>query len=283
MNYRHHYHAGNFADIMKHTVLVTLLQALNRKPASWCYYDCHAGTGSYDLRSEAAVKTGEAAHGIGRVWRVPVDRLPAPLARLRAIVAASNTALAGTDAPRFYPGSPMTAAALARADDRLVLAELHPQDAQLLKNRFRTDPRVAVHVRDGYAMLQGLLPPPQRRGLVLMDPPFEKADEFAQLTEALIAAHGRWPTGMYALWYPSKEEAPVRRLQRVLQASGIHRILLAEFHIAPPGTPGFTACGMAIVNPPWQGEHTLAEALGFLAQLLAPTQGGSEVRWLVGE
>ena len=283
MNYRHHYHAGNFADIMKHTVLAVLLEALNRKPAPWCYYDSHAGAGGYDLHSDAAVKTGEAAGGIGCLWRLRPEMLPPPLARLRTVVADCNPQADSSATPRFYPGSPLLAAAFARPGDRLVLAELHPQDAQRLKAHFHADRRVAVHRRDGYGMLTALLPPVEHRGLVLMDPPFENADEFARLAEAAVAAHRRWPTGMYALWYPVKEEAAVRRFQRALKESGIRRILLLEFGIAPAETPGLSACGMAVVNPPWRSDHSFAAALDFLARALGSHQSRNGVRWLTGE
>ncbi|MGH8379045.1 MAG: 23S rRNA (adenine(2030)-N(6))-methyltransferase RlmJ, partial [Gammaproteobacteria bacterium] len=190
MNYRHAYHAGNFADIMKHALLVILLDALNHKPAPWCYFDTQAGAGIYDLASEAATKTGEAAGGIGRLWPLR-SSAPAPVAQLCAIISGINDENAAA-CPRFYPGSPVAAASLARHQDRLVLAELHPQEARVLREHFRGDRRVAVHHRDGYEMLKALAPPAERRGLVLMDPSFEKPDEFVKLLAALKNAHARW-------------------------------------------------------------------------------------------
>lgn len=282
MNYRHHFHAGNFADIMKHTVLVVVLEALNRKPAPWCYFETHAGAGVYDLKGEAAAKTGEAATGISRLWAAR-DQAPAPVAKLCTVVAKLNQECACGVFPRRYPGSPVIAAALARAQDRLVLAELYPQEERVLRARFHADHRIALHLRDGYEMLPGLVPPPERRGLVLMDPPFEKPDEFALLVTALRNAHTRWPAGIYALWYPLKDAPAIARFERGLIQSGIRRILLAEFRIAPPGIPGFYGCGMAIVNPPWQSDQGIGAALNFLKEVLASEAGSSQVHWLVKE
>lgn len=267
---------------MKHTVLVTLLDALKHKPAPWCYFDTHAGAGVYDLTSEAATKSSEAATGIARLWPLR-GSAPAQMAHLCAAIAEVNPALAPGAAPWFYPGSPVVAASLARDHDRLVLAELHPQEARLLREHFRGDLRVAVHVRDGYEMLKALMPPAERRGLVLMDPPFEKPDEFARLLAGLQQAHSRWPTGIFALWYPLKEATAVKRFERGLIQSDIRRILLAEFRIAPAGNPGFYGCGMALVNPPWQSEENIVTALGFLKDTLAPETGSYKVRWLVRE
>lgn len=279
MNYRHEFHAGNFADVMKHTLLIILLQALNRKPAAWCYFDTHAGAGRYDLKSQAAITTTEAADGIGRLWPQR-NNAPAPVQQLCAIVAGVNPALAPGAVPRFYPGSPSIAAALARPQDRLVLAELHPQEQRLLRNQFHADPRVAVHDRDGYEMLTALVPPSERRGLALMDPPFEQPDEFNALLEALRSAHVRWSKGVYALWYPMKDDSGVRRFHRRLAASGMPPMLVAEFRVARAAAGLFSACGMLVVNPPWQSENTIGEALRFLSGVLAQGHAGSRLHWL---
>jgi len=280
MNYRHEFHAGNFADVMKHTLLVILLQALNRKPSAWCYFDTHAGAGCYDLQSKSVAKTREAASGINRLWPQR-SAAPVPIQELCEIVAGFNPDLAPDTSPRFYPGSPCIAAALARTQDRLVLAELHPQEHRLLRDRFRDAPRVAVHARDGYEMLKALVPPPERRGLVCMDPPFEKPDEFDALIEALSTAYARWSTGVYALWYPMKDDSVLRRFYRHLIGSGLPQMLVAEFRVAPADMPLFTACGMLLVNPPWQSEAVINDALQYLQGALAPTHGNSVVRWLV--
>ena len=279
MNYRHLFHAGNFADIFKHTLLVVLLEALNRKPAPWCLFDSHAGAGLYDLHAEEARRSGEAAGGIGRLWPARAAA-PPPVAQLCAAVAAVNPGLATDALPRFYPGSPLVAANLARAHDRLVLAELQPEEALLLRTHLRRDARVAVHVRDGYEMLKALTPPAERRGLALLDPPFEKATEFVQMLQALRVTQRRWSEGVYALWYPLKDQPAVRRFERELRHLKARRVLLAEFRAAPAGTPGLHACGLALINPPWQIEQGSEAALEFLRDTLAPQCGGYQLRWL---
>ena len=279
MNYRHLFHAGNFADIFKHTLLVILLEALNRKPAPWCFFDSHAGAGLYDLHADEARRSGEAASGIGRLWTVRAAA-PAPVAQLCAAVATVNPGLAREAPPRFYPGSPLVAASLARAHDRLVLSELHPEEALLLRTHLRRDARVAVHLRDGYEMLKALTPPAEHRGLALLDPPFEQATEFVQMLQALRATQRRWSDGVYALWYPLKDELAVRRFERELLQLKLRRVLLAEFRVAPADTPGFHACGLAMINPPWQIEHSGEVVLGFLRDTLAPQSGGYRLRWL---
>ncbi|HET7921934.1 MAG TPA: 23S rRNA (adenine(2030)-N(6))-methyltransferase RlmJ [Gammaproteobacteria bacterium] len=279
MNYRHRYHAGNFADLMKHALLVCLLEALSRKAAPWCYFDSHAGAGLYDIAAGAAQRTGEAAAGIGRLWPLRATA-PGAVLTLCRIVADCNPDSA---VPRYYPGSPRIAAALTRGQDRLILAERHPEEAACLKQQCRTTPQAAVHLRDGYEMVPALVPPAERRGLVLMDPPFERADEFEALAGACLAAHTRWPGGVYALWYPLKEAAPVARFERTLRRSGMRRILLAELRLGPGQGPMLAGSGLAIVNPPWQCELGMAEALSFLAHALAPGQSSHALRWLVGE
>ncbi|MGH8398832.1 MAG: 23S rRNA (adenine(2030)-N(6))-methyltransferase RlmJ [Gammaproteobacteria bacterium] len=267
---------------MKHSLLVVLLDVLKRKVTPWCYFDTHAGAGIYDLNSEAASRTNEATGGIGRLW--PARRGgPAAVTQLCDIVADINHDIAAGACPRFYPGSPAIAASLARIQDRLVLAELHSQEERFLREHFRNDPRVSVHRRDGYEMLTALTPPAERRGLVLMDPSFEKPDEFVQMLAALKNAYARWPTGIYALWYPLKEATVAKRFERELTQSGIRQILLAEFRIAPTGNPGFYGCAMVIINPPWQSEQNIVSTLSFLKNALAPGIGSYAIRWLVPE
>ncbi|MGH8369383.1 MAG: 23S rRNA (adenine(2030)-N(6))-methyltransferase RlmJ, partial [Gammaproteobacteria bacterium] len=275
MNYRHAFHAGNFADIMKHTVLVSLLQALSRKPKPWCYYDTHAGAGLYDTQTGMAVKTGEAESGIGRLWHAS-GQIPEPLAELHRIVTGFNPGAAAGQTPRHYPGSPAIAAALAREHDRMIFAERHPEEAALLKQQFHRDRRVAVHERDGYEMIRALVPPAERRGLVLMDPPFERVDEFEALAATCIAAQERWSEGVYVLWYPVKEAAAIARFHRQLRQSGMTRVLVTELRVGPVTAASLSASGMVIVNPPWQSDRTIAEILAFLARILAPEQGSSE-------
>lgn len=278
MNYRHAFHAGNFADVVKHSLLVALLQALNRKPAPWCYYDTHAGAGAYDLEGEAARRTHEAQGGILRLW--PATGLPLAVAELKHVVAGLNADLPLAALPRRYPGSPAIAAALARSHDRLVLAELHPQEAAALKQHFRRDGRVAVHERNGYEMLQALTPPAEKRGLALLDPPFEQTDEFDALVEALVAVQQRWSTGIFALWYPLKDEPTTRRFLRKLEHSGLRKLLLTELRL-PEAAGGLAGSGLVVANPPWQFDSEARACLAALSQVFGATS--HEVRWLIPE
>ncbi|HEY4128866.1 MAG TPA: 23S rRNA (adenine(2030)-N(6))-methyltransferase RlmJ [Gammaproteobacteria bacterium] len=278
MNYRHGFHAGNFADVVKHSLLTMLLEALNRKPAPWAYLDTHAGAGAYDLLSEAAQRTGEAQGGIARLWK-DRGRLPAAAEKLCILVAELNPGLAPAELPRVYPGSPRVAAAMARAQDRLYLAELHPEEAYLLRGEFQRNKAVAVHERDGYEMLKALTPPKERRGLVLMDPPYEKSDEFEMAAGALIAAYRHWSTGVYALWYPIKDDSARRRFLRRLEQSGLRKILLTELYLPPQ--EGLSGTGLLVVNPPWQMDTEARDCLEALAPILGADR--SEVRWLVQE
>jgi 23S rRNA (adenine2030-N6)-methyltransferase len=283
MNYRHGFHAGNFADVVKHSLLAMLLEALNRKPAPWACLDTHAGAGAYDLQSEAARRPGDAAGGFGRfwtAWEAVGGRLPPAAERLCRIVADLNPGLAAGEPPRVYPGSPLIAAALARPEDQLFLAELHPEEAYLLRGELRGVGHAAVHERDGYEMLKALTPPKQRRGLVLMDPPYEKADEFETAAAALKAAHGRWPTGVYALWYPIKDDSARRRFLRKVEQSGMRKVLLTEFSLSPQAEALY-GTGMLIVNPPYQLDAEARDCLAALVPILGAER--SEVRWLVEE
>jgi 23S rRNA (adenine2030-N6)-methyltransferase len=278
MNYRHIFHAGNPADVMKHAVMALILEHLRVKPAPFCVLDTHAGIGRYDLTSEAAQKTLEHEDGIGRLFGAPAPH-PALTPYLDAV-----TAINPDGVLRAYPGSPRIARASLRSQDRLVLSELHPDDARALRREFRDDPQVAVHEIDAYVALKAHLPPKEKRGLVLIDPPFEQPDEFARMAEGLAAAHRRWPTGIYALWYPIKERAAVWRFQESVEKTGIAKILLAELTWHPEDTHlRLNGSGLLIVNPPWRLDETLKEALGALHAVLPTTGGGASVSWLTPE
>jgi Protein involved in catabolism of external DNA len=278
MNYRHAYHAGNFADVQKHAVLALVIEHLKRKDAAFLYADTHAGTGAYDLASAQAEKTGEWKDGIGRVLAET-----GPPAELRPYLDAVAALNAGGEF-RHYPGSPALAAALARPGDRLALCELHPEDCAGLRARFGRDGRVAVHHMDGYAALKALLPPSERRGLVLIDPPFEARDEFERMRKGLVQAMKRWPTGLYALWYPVKARAPVERFHADLAMLGLPRTLTAEVMIRGGDDPQrLNGAGLVLVNPPWKLDEALAALLPWLARVLAPESGFSHLNWLVPE
>lgn len=276
MNYRHTYHAGNFADVQKHALLALVIEHLKRKDAAFLYADTHAGIGAYDLGSEQAGKTGEWQGGIGRVLAEA-----GPPAELRPYLDAV-TALNPAGGLRYYPGSPALAAALARPGDRLALCELHPEDAVTLRRNFAADSRVGVHHMDGYTALKALLPPPERRGLVLIDPPFEVRDEFERMRKGLAQAIRRWPTGLYALWYPIKARDPVERFHADLAMQGLPKTLVAEVMMRAGDDPTrLNGAGLVLVNPPWKLDESLAALLPWLARVLAPESGFSRLDWLV--
>lgn len=280
MNYRHIFHAGNFADVFKHAVLTLLLKSLHAKDKPFAYLETHAGSGRYDLESEAARKTGEARTGIGRLW--PSREHFPELADYFSAVQALNR----TNALRFYPGSPQLARTLLRAQDRMALFELVPEECAWLRDEFARDDRVQIFCQDGYAGLKAQLPPRERRGLVLIDPPYEAGGEFTQAFEALKLAHERWATGIFALWYPVKERAPVARLHRALEASGIRKVLCAELMLYPEDTAfRLNGSGMIVVNPPWKLDETLRDLLPRLLRALQDEErpGRAGVSWLVPE
>lgn len=281
MNYRHAYHAGNFADVVKHAALALLLERLKAKEAPFCVIDTHAGLGRYDLSSAEAQKTGEFRDGVLRLLESDATALPPELAPYLAVVRGMNKG----GGLRWYPGSPRVALDLMRPHDRLMLLELHPEDARTLAALFAGDARVSVHNADGYMGLKAFLPPKPRRGLVLVDPPFERKDEFARLTRGLRQAHRRWATGQYVLWYPIKARAPVEAFHAELKAAGIARILIAELLLRPATDPEcLNGCGLVLVNPPWRMDAALAALLPKLAELFGAARGaGARVEWLVPE
>lgn len=253
MNYRHAYHAGGYTDVVKHAVLALLIERLKAKDTPICVLDTHAGIGRYDLLGEAAQKTGEFRDGIARV--LAADSRPAALKPYLDVVRTLNR---GPAELRWYPGSPRLELALLRTQDRLVLVELHPEDAVDLAKAFAGHAQVKVHAMDGYMALKAFLPPAERRGLVLIDPPYEVTDEFARITRALAGARRRWATGVYAVWYPIKHRAPVAAFHAALKKAGLRNVLIAELLIQPDtDADRLNGCGLAIVNPPWRIESTL--------------------------
>lgn len=279
MNYRHAFHAGNFADVFKHAVLVAALKALHKKDAPLCYLDTHAGVGRYDLRHEAAQKTGEYQQGIARLWSDAAS--PEVLGDYLAAVRAVNRG----SALRFYPGSPRIVRHLLRPQDRMVLLEKHPEEAARLTHEFAGDRQVMVRAQDGYQGLRAHLPPKERRGLVLIDPPYEAADEFERVIAGLESAHERWASGIYAVWYPIKDRPAIERFHGRLTASGIEKILIAEFLLFPEDTAfRMNGCGMVLVNPPWKLDETLRALLPLLHERLAQAPGGRwSLFWLAPE
>jgi 23S rRNA (adenine2030-N6)-methyltransferase len=270
VNYRHGFHAGNFADVLKHAILVLLIEGLREKPQPFTVMDSHAGAGRYDLAGEAA-RTGEFRHGILRV----LDRNDAPPSLqpyLRLVQAANDGGPL-----QAYPGSPLLARLLLRPGDRLILNELEPAAQASLKTLFRNDSQVALHRRDGYEAVGALLPPQPRRGVLMIDPPFEKTDEFARLGTAAITAAKRWPEGRVVLWYPTKDRSAATAFEQALAAASLTG-WVAELRVAG-GAEGLGSCALALINPPWQFESVLRSLLPWLTVNLArDRQAGWDLR-----
>ncbi len=281
MNYRHAFHAGNFADVFKHALLTRLLVYLTRKDSPLRYVDTHAGVGAYDLSGPEAERTGEWRAGIGRVLAAsPSPQVAGLLQPFLDIVRESFP----DEGPRRYPGSPLLAKRLLRRGDRLMLCELHPQDVRKLEVEVGRDRRVTIEARDGYAALNAFVPPPERRGLVLIDPPFEQRDEFSHMLNALLKAHRKWNTGVYALWYPLKDPAGAGWFCDSVVKAGVRRVLRVEFEVSAYDPAGpMSGCGMLIVNPTHGIEAEARLLLPELARLLAVGQGGWKVEELAGE
>jgi len=283
VNYRHAFHAGNFADVLKHVVLMMLVEHLKKKPAPFFYLDTHAGRGRYDLSEAQAQRSGEYKGGIGRLLELPTAALPPEAGAYVALVRAS----AGKDhsAITAYPGSPLIVARLRRPVDRLVLAETLPREAATLRAALGRQRRVSVLESDGYAAIKAQLPPPENRGLVLIDPPYESDAEFDRVLGALELAHERWPMGTVCVWYPLTARAGPLRFHRELGRSGLRKVLDVRLSVLPADTQvGMPGAGLVIVNPPWQLDLRLRELLPELHRLLSPEGTGSTaVEWLVPE
>ena len=282
MNYRHAYHAGNFADVVKHVVLTRIVEYLKRKEAPFRVIDTHAGIGLYNLSSDEAAKTGEWLDGIGRIAGKAFSPEATALLAPYLDAAGLND---GTDAIESYPGSPLIARRLLRKQDRLFAIELHPEDADALRQLFAGDIQTRVLELDGWLALGAQLPPKERRGLVLVDPPFEEPGEFDRMADALTRAYHRWPGGIYALWYPVKNIGEVAAFRERLGQAGIPKILDVSFAIRQPSPePRLDGCGMTIVNPPYALEGELKTVLPALHALLVDDPRAAwSLRWLAGE
>jgi 23S rRNA (adenine2030-N6)-methyltransferase len=261
MNYRHAFHAGNFADCMKHTLLVWLLQALGQKPAPFFALDTHAGAGRYDLTDAPSERTGEWKGGIGRLLTDTPQALYSYVGLVRRL--------------GLYPGSPAIIRGMLRERDRLACCEKHPEDALALRRLFARDRQAAVHRRDGWEALGALLPPRERRGLVLIDPPYEQENELGALTAGLRLAHARFRTGVFAAWYPIKHRAPVRLFHTALLACGIPDMVTAELWLREPVDPGrLNGCGLLLINPPFKFETEAEPILRALLDRLGDREPG---------
>jgi 23S rRNA (adenine2030-N6)-methyltransferase len=323
MNYRHAFHAGNFADVVKHVVLARILVHLRGKPAAFRVIDTHAGAGVYDLAGGEASRSGEWRAGIGRLLTAPIG--PAVQALLKPyldVVASLNSAPAASIVPAqagtqgddsgqnqrsldhgvrgneqvadaspgmestltIYPGSPVLARAFLRPQDRLVACELEPKAYALLAHHLARDRRVKTVAIDGWMALNAYVPPSERRGIVIVDPPFEEAQDFTRLAHGLEAAHRKWANGIYLLWYPIKGRQDADALARRLKRSGIARILRAELAVdATPAQGPLGGCGLIVLNPPWTLENELAAILPELVKVLGSRNSNYRLDWIAGE
>jgi len=282
LNYRHAFHAGNFADVFKHAVLARVLHHLREKPAAFRIIDTHAGAGVYDLGSDEARRGGEWHDGIERLLAASLAR---PVAELLVPYLEVIGALNEPGRLKLYPGSPAIARAWLRPQDKLIACELEPKTYRALAANLRGDPRIKTLEIDGWTALSAYIPPPERRGLVLVDPPFEEDGDFARLSSGLAAAHRKWATGLYALWYPIKGRPEADMLTKRLRRLGFPKVLRAELTVAPLSDPSrLNGCGLILVNPPWMLESELSTLLPALSGLLGRQgHGGFRLDWLVAE
>lgn len=279
MNYRHAFHAGNHADVLKHALLVLCLARLLKKPKPIVAIDAFAGGGLVDLAlDDRPARTDEWRGGVGRLW--PDGALagaPAPLQLYEQALRKRNP----QGALRFLPGSPLLSLDLLRPEDKLLAVERHPEEAETLRRRLGEDKRARIYEEDGWLALRSFLPPTPRRGLVLIDPPFERPGEYDRLAEALRDGLRRWATGVFLLWHPVKDLAEAAAYEKALaDAAGETPLLLAELRVAAPGSPGLIGSGLAVANPPYGLEEDAAALGPILAERLAGAGGGWRLEWL---
>lgn len=277
MNYRHAFHAGGIADVFKHACLLAVLARLQLKPTPLHVLDTHAGIGRYDLEASEARRTGEAASGISRLIAGPIPEALTPLACAVEVENEEGTT-------RFYPGSPRLLASRLRPGDRATFVEKHPEDASVLAALFSADKRVRVITGDGYEALKGRVPPPEKRGLILIDPPFEDPDELPRLVETLRAAHRRWRSGVYLVWFPIKLWTDVERFFDALKATLIPDIQAATFLHAPDAAEGrLRGSGLVVVNPPWKLQEDWAAILDALPRALGLARAEGQLHLIAPE
>lgn len=270
LSYRHAFHAGNHADVLKHLVLVQLTRYLCQKEQAFWYLDTHAGAGSYALDSAAAAKLGEFRDGVGRLWGR--KDLPAALADYLALVRKFNS----DGSLKVYPGSPLLALAIMRAQDRLRLFELHSREVLRLRENFQAyGKQVIVHDSDGFASLKALLPPPPRRAVVLIDPPYEERHDYDRVVHSLKECLKRFPTGTYMLWYPQLTKLEAHDLPQRLQRLSASNWLQVTLRVRTPAGDGFGmhGSGLYILNPPWTLQSTLQEVMPYLVGVLGQDAG----------
>lgn len=274
LSYRHAFHAGNFADVLKHLILIEIIQYLKQKDKPVCYIDTHAGAGGYALKTGYALHNREFESGIEKLW--PRRDLPPRTMQYIDLVRSYNNRELS-----YYPGSPLLAQALLRSQDRLFLYELHGADYTFLASVFKKDRRTKTVHGDGLQDSIRLLPPKERRGLVLIDPSYEMKSDYQEVVAALMTMHNRFANGIYALWYPIGHVLPGRRLEKMLKTSGIRNICLFAFEELSPS--GMQGCGMMVINPPWALCGQMASELPRLAEILSGGKGRCRIETLVPE
>lgn len=282
LSYRHSFHAGNHADVIKHIVQSLILNSLKQKDKPFIYHDTHSGVGRYDLTHEWSEKTGEFKQGIAKIWQQGFDKkeITEDLESYFDSIAALNQ----DDELRYYPGSPRVARHHIRSQDRMVLTELHPSDFPLLEQEFHRDRQVRMLQKDGFEHLKATLPPKERRGLVLIDPPYELAREYKDVVRAIAQSYKRWATGIYAIWYPVVYRENIDMMLKGLEDLGIRKILQLELGVSPDSDErGMTASGMIVINPPWTLESQMQMILPELQQKIAPQTGHFSINWVVPE
>ncbi|MEO6012665.1 MAG: 23S rRNA (adenine(2030)-N(6))-methyltransferase RlmJ [Devosia sp.] len=280
MNYRHAFHAGNFADVMKHIILSRLIEYLKLKPGAFRVIDTHAGLGRYSLTGEEAKRNPEWKEGIGKLLAAELGARPKELIKPYLDVIASenqNATLAR------YPGSPLIARKLFRPQDRLSALELHPKDARELGKLFDGDVQARITALDGWLALNAYVPPKEKRGLVLIDPPFEEKGEWERIVDGLFKAHKKWATGLYAIWYPMKEPREVNSFISDLKSTGIKRIMRIELLVERAVAGKLYGSGMIVVNPPFVLQDELNSILPALVKVLGRDGASHRIEWIRGE
>ena len=282
MNYRHAFHASNFADVLKHVVLSRVLVHLREKAGAFRVIDTHAGAGLYDLTSSEATRGGEWQDGIGRLMDAS---LPKPAAELLAPYLEAVRALNPSGSLRSYPGSPVLAQHFLRSQDRLIACELEPNAANALRRSLRGDERAKAIEIDGWTGLTAYIPPVERRGVVLIDPPFEEKGDYTRLANALDTARRKWASGTYLLWYPIKGRPEPDALAKRIRRLAIPKVMRVELTVSPLSDPSrLNGCGLVILNPPWKLEAELAGLLPILAGLLVRSgKPAWHLDWLAAE
>lgn len=273
LSYRHGFHAGNFADVFKHVALCQLLRTMQRKEKGFLYLETHAGAGRYDLHDAQACLNKEYADGIGRLWEA--TDAPDAVGDYLTLVHGLNP----DGALRYYPGSPQLACLLKREQDRIELCELHPTDYRALTTNIPAGRRVHLQQRDGLAAMKALLPPPERRGLIHIDPAYELAADYTTVFDAVVASVAKWPGGVYAVWYPILSSGRERQFVRRFAAAGFSQVLHLWLQVRS-NQAGMYGCGIVVINPPWRFDSEMAPAVEWLTAALGAADASCGVEWL---